>query len=104
VTVEELFSMGKAPETITLDDGAVAKRDMGAEKTGRGYSPDNPGWPIECYGSGVNANQAGELRAHFKERGIKCEVTDRGNPVYTDAHHQRKCLKARGFFNKSDYC
>jgi hypothetical protein len=111
-TVEELFPMGECPEEIQrpvhrADDGptfvAMFKRNMGAEGPGRGFGPDNPGWPIECIASGVNANQADELRTFYKERGIDCEVTRHGNPVYRDELHKRKCLKARGFRDNNSF-
>lgn len=96
--------MGKAPESIKLEDGAKATRDIVAESKSRGASPDRPGWPIECLGSGVNAADAPKLRAEFKKLGIKCDVSNDGNPIYTDSAHRRKCLKARGFVDRSSYC
>ncbi len=94
--------MGQAPQWVTLEDGSVATRDFTAERGG-GLN-HTAGWPIECIGSGVNAEQAGELRDHFKKHGVDCEVSRDGNPIYRDANHRRKCLKLRGFSDKAAYC
>ena len=102
ITVERDFAMGSAPPTIVLDDGVVAERDFGAE-----HSPRNAGgnaWPIECVASGVNANQADDLREYFREKGFRCEVSKDGNPIYENANHRRKALKLRGFVDKASFC
>jgi hypothetical protein len=95
--------MGKAPEEIITDDGKVARRDFSAEIPARGPSGDRPGWPIECFGSGVNANQAQELRDHFKKHNFDCEVSENGNPIYRDSLHRKKALKLRGFCDKASF-
>jgi len=94
--------MGQAPETIVLDDGSEILRDRRAEWTGS--RPAGGGWPIECYASGVNANQAQELRDFFKTHGCPTEVTANGDPVYRDANHRKRALKLRGFCDKASYC
>lgn len=100
--VEREFDRGAAPPEIVLGDGRVARRDYRAE-----LSPTHStgaGWPIVCVGSGVNANQAQELRDEFKRCGVPTEVTGGGDPIYRDAAHRRRALKARCIFDKSSYC
>jgi len=58
---------------------------------------------MECIASGVNANQAGELRDFFAKSGVPTEVTSDGNPIYRNASHRRRALKARGFVDRSSY-
>jgi len=98
-TIEEIFPMGGAPEAVTLQ-AQVYERDFAAERSSR---PANSGWPMTCYASGVQAGQAGELREFFKEKGIRCEVTKGGDPVYTSKAHRTKCLRARNFHDRNSF-
>ena len=98
--IERVFPMGKAPRAVKLPNDMIARRDFAAEHVG---VPALKGWPIECLGSGVNANQAGELRKHLKDRGCATEVSGDGNPIYRDPAHRKKALKARGLCDKSSY-
>ena len=97
---EEVFPMGKAPKTIDLGARGTARRCFAAESKG---VPPTKGWPLECLASGVHASKAKELEQHLKERGVPTKVSADGNPIYTDANHRRKALKARGFVDKSAY-
>ncbi len=102
--------MGEAPEEFVLSNGEVAIRDRSAEVVTQSVSVKNGNgrvkrtWPLECIGSGVNAEQAPELRKHLKDKGIPTEVTPDGNPVYTSAAHRRKALRARGLVDKNSFC
>jgi len=99
VIVERTFDAGKAPSSVIVE-GAKAKRCFRAEHVG---VPATSGWPIECYASGVNAEDAGKLRDYLTERGVPTEVTPDGDPVYTSHVHRRKALKARGLIDKAGY-
>jgi len=92
--------MAQIPKEIVTAAGKVAKRCYQAE---RASVPASSGWPMTCYASGVNAAQAAELRAHLASKGVPTEVTKDGDPVYLNAKHRRKALKARGMFDKSSY-
>ena len=96
---EEVFPIGQAPREIVVK-GKKAIRAYGAESKG---IPAASGWPLECVASGVNANQAGELRGFLESRGVPTDVSRDGNPIYRDARHRKKALKARGLFDKSAY-
>jgi len=61
------------------------------------------GWPFECIASGVNANQAGELRNFFAKNGENVDVTPDGNPIYTSPGQRKRLLKLRGFVDKSSF-
>ncbi len=76
------------------------KRDFAAENAG---VPAKKGWPMTCVASGVNAAQAGELRDLLEKKGVPTEVTPDGDPVYRDANHRRKALKARGLVDKQSF-
>lgn len=97
--VEKIFSIGKAPRQIELD-GQIARRSFRAEtKT----IPTTSGWPLECVASGVHAKQRNELSDYLKRKGVPTDVTKDGNPVYRDARHRARALKARGFYDKNAY-
>jgi hypothetical protein len=100
-TVERFFRMGEAPQSIRLDSGQVATRDYRAERIGM---PARKGWPIECFASGVHANQAGELREFFRRHGESIHVTSDGNPVYTSPAQRKRALKLRGMCDRSSFC
>jgi hypothetical protein len=93
------FPLGKAPRT-TIVDGVKLKRCYAAE---RKSFPATAGWPMECYASGVNANQAQELRDHFDKAGVPTEVTPDGDPVYRNPKHRKKALKCRGLVDKDSF-
>ena len=97
--VERFYDINKAPPSIRVD-GETARRCLRAELVG---VPSKSGWPIECYASGVHASQAGELRDYLKKKGVPTEVTHEGDPIYTDATHKRKALKARGFIDRNSF-
>ena len=65
--------------------------------------PAKSGWPIKCYASGVNADQAQELRDYLQDAGVKTEVTPDGDPVYTSPLHRKRALKARGFHDNNSF-
>ena len=85
---------------LLLASLGVAGSDLFAEQTG---TPAKKGWPMTCFASGVNAAQAGELRDHLAKSGVPTEVTPDGDPVYRDANHRRKALKARGLHDKNSF-
>jgi hypothetical protein len=97
--VERAFMAGKAPKTVRVGR-SVAKRAYTAE---RKSVPATKGWPMECYASGVHPSQAGELREHLAKSGVPTEVTKHGDPVYRNAMHRRKALRARGIVDRSSF-
>ena len=98
---ERIFSiMAQIPAMIKLEDGTTARRSHAAEHKS---IPTSKGWPIECYASGVHPEQADSLREEFQKAGVPTEVSRDGNPIYRDARHRRKALKARGLIDRSSY-
>ena len=96
---ERFFPFGEAPGHIRIGN-KFAKRDFQAEQVGR---PSKSGWPITCYASGVNANQAQELRDCLQEAGVPTEVTKDGDPVYTSHLHRKRALKARSLHDNASF-
>jgi len=106
--VELIFPRGEAPEKVLIDNDDYY-RNRSAEVSGmflsvRGSSNrvKRP-WPLECIASGVNANQANELRDHLRGRGCPTEVSEDGNPIYTSAAHRKRALKIRGMHDRNSY-
>lgn len=79
-----------------------AKRSYQSESKG---GKSTKGWPLTCYASGVHPEQAQALRDEFKRTmGADApEVTKGGDPVYRDAGHRRRALKARGMFDRAAF-
>lgn len=97
--IERVFPCGHAPKSVRVKEKTF-HRSFYAEKKG---VPSSKCWPMECIASGVNAEQASELRAHLAGKGVPTEVSKDGNPIYTSAAHRRKALKARGMFDRKSY-
>jgi len=91
--------MGSAPRVDCPECSLPVRRII----TGGVAVPAAKGWPMACYASGVNAEQADQLRAEFKRVGVPTEVTKDGDPIYTSASHRKRALKARGFFDRAAY-
>lgn len=106
VSCERFFRLGKAPKWVRIG-GKVARRSLVDEtkvvSVVGGESVRGRGWPMTCVASGVNANQAGELREFLAKKGVPTEVTPDGDPVYRNAAHRKKALKARGLHDKSSF-
>ncbi len=96
---EECFPMGGAPKSMRVN-GRHAKRCYEAESKS---VPATKGWPMTCVASGVHASQAGELRELLASKGVPTQVTKDGDPIYRDAQHRRKALKARGLVDRKSY-
>ena len=63
-----------------------------------------PVWPMSpCYASGVNPQQAGELREFFVKHGENVDVTSQGDPIYTSPGQRKRLLKLRGLVDKSSF-
>ena len=99
-TIEVFFPSYKAKPKRIRRNGKTYERDFSAEAVG---VPMSKGWPMECVASGVAPSQAQELRDYYRKAGVPTEVTADGNPIYRNAAHRRKALKARGFKDKAGY-
>ena len=109
--VERAFPMGACPYSVEVD-GIEAVRCRAAEGVS-GYvkgskTPVKRGhgkWPMEpCTASGVQPDQAQELRDLYKKNNLNIEVTPSGDPIYESAKQRKKALKLRGFVDKASYC
>ena len=99
--VERIFPASSIPEEIEVRGRTYkrSRRDEWEEQT----IPQTLGWPMECVASGVHPSQRQELADYLKKKGVPTEVNADGNPIYRDAQHRKKALKARGFYDKASY-
>lgn len=88
------------PPREVVREGETFTRSYRAERAG---TPATKGWPIECVASGVNAADAQKLRDEFQRLGVPTEVTNDGDPIYTDAVHRKKALRARGLIDRRSF-
>ncbi len=96
---DRAFRDGPPPREIRVD-GVVATRSYQAEV--KGGTPTK-GWPITCFASGVNADQAQDLRDTLAKAGVPTEVTSDGDPIYRDSRHRKRALRARGLHDRRAY-
>jgi len=97
--IDRVFRIGQAPKSIRVGGTKATRSIMDENK----FVPPTQGWPITCVASGVNAAQAGELRAHLADAGVPTDVTPDGDPVYRNAAHRKKALKARGLHDRNSF-
>lgn len=98
VTVERFLPFGKAPKRVHIE-GHPYMRDYRAEQV---KVPPLSGWPMPpCVGSGVNADQAQELRDFFSKHNCATEVTRDGDPIYRSKSHRARALKLRNMADRN---
>ena len=100
-TVEELFPIDDHPDTVTLDDGRRAVRDMTAE--GKGGTRQSANWPFHCYSVGVGESQREEAMAHSRKIGIPTEFDEQGDAVFTSQRHFKEYCEHPeiGYFHRN---
>ncbi len=98
-TVERLFSMGKAPRTVTEGDICFV-RDIPAEWDGRRNSDP---YPKLSDALGVLGSQASEASRHLHEQGVPTEFTSDGRCVVESNSHQNRIMEALGMHDR-DAC
>ena len=99
-TIEcEFDPKGDIPDSVRRG-GKTFDRDLRADLAN---IPNDTNWPLECVASGVNAEDAGKLRNHFRKNGLNIDVSPDGNPIYKSNVERRKALRCRGMIDKSSY-
>jgi hypothetical protein len=93
--VESIHPCGKAPRTITLPDGTVCERNLGAEVTGRG--PGTPGcWPMISRALAVHPSQSREYMEFAAKHGVPTQFDRMGHPVFESRGHRRRYAELVG--------
>ena len=100
--VDHVCSFKNRPETITLQDGRVAKRVFAVCSFS---GCDNaPGWPLKDFACGVTPDEVDECRKDFERKGIKAEVHPDGDIIHHNSVERRDTLKKLKLHDKSSYC
>ncbi len=100
--IEEFFLMFEIPDFVKIGRKKFF-RDIAAEWKDGPSSGNKGEWPIVCYASGVHADQAQELRDHYKKHGCQTDVTSDGDPVFRDHQHMKRALKCRGQHHNNSF-
>ncbi len=107
MTIDELMER-ESSGFLTLPDGREAKRAIIDEAEKDGLIPKSDHvrtrakWPMVSYSSGVNPDQADELREFWREHDVRgCEVAPNGDVIYADRAARRSDHQARGLYDRS---
>jgi len=95
ITVAQMIQLGN---TLTLEDGVKADRDIPAEMSGVHATPG--AWPMESRAAGVNPDQIPQAREYAASLGVPTQFTKTGAAIFTDRQHRAKFLRAHGMFDQ----
>jgi len=95
MTVAEMV---KAGNTITLEDGVQADRDIPSEMAGTQAIPGT--WPMTSRAAGVPKHQIGEAAADLARAGIPTDFKPNGEVVFRDRQHRSRVLNHIGMFDQ----
>lgn len=101
-TIEELFAIGKAPETITRRRGKKQveyHRDFGAE--GRGFINTPGNWPMYSDSLGCHPRQVKQMQALLQSKGVHAEFNAQGRPKLENARHRAAVCRALGKYDRN---
>jgi hypothetical protein len=94
-TVEHVCPCGEAPQTITLEDGTVCERNLGAEIAGRG--PDTPScWPMTSRALAVHPTQRQQYEEFSRTHGVPTEFDRQGHPIFESRAHRKRYAELVG--------
>lgn len=62
-----------------------------------------PGWPRLSDAMAVHPDQIAEASELSKKKGVPTHYDEWGRPRLTDARHERRYMKAFGFFHRNSY-
>ena len=61
------------------------------------------GYPIKSVAMAVHSTQVAEAREHDRKLGVPTDYTRDGRPIWTDAAHRRRWLRANGYHDRNSY-
>jgi len=93
--IERQYPCGEAPRTITLDDGVVCERHLGAEIASRGR--DTPScWPMKSNALAVHPTQSKQYMEFADKHGVPTHFDERGRPEWRSKEHKKKYAELVG--------
>jgi hypothetical protein len=100
-TVEQFHHVGKAPDTVKLDDGRVARRDMHAEWCGRNSLGDL--CPETSTAMGCPPYYQEKMKAFLRTKGVEAKYDKEGRAILRDKAHRKAMMRALGLVDRSRY-
>ncbi len=97
-TVERLFPIHDHPQSIQLEDGTPAVRNLSAEGPG-GFQPGN--WPMASDAAGVGESQVQEAMRHSEQIGVFTEFNAQGQAVFRSPAHRKRYCEAVGLYDRN---
>ena len=94
-----MYSVSKCPRRITVD-GRVFRKNIICPHADRRAGTGQAKWPIYSESAAVHPSQIAEAIEFNKQRGCPTDFDQHGRPVWRDAGHKRKFLRANKFFEK----
>lgn len=101
-TVERHFSMSDKPQEVTLEDGTVAKFDIGATHRGFRNTPDLYHGHTSTT-LAVHPSQIAEAMALDKKLGVPVHYRSDGTPVYESKAQWQRHYRAHGYRDRSGF-
>ena len=99
MTISQMLKMQRGGDSIKLDDGRVAKRDMYKEMGGIPQGSCAK-WPILSDAVGVGHDQVDEARAESVRLGVPTDFTADGRAILRTPRHRKEYCEALGFFDR----
>ena len=89
------FPCGEAPAAVTLDDGTVCERNLGAEIVGRGRATPAC-WPLKSNALAVHPTQRVEYMEFATKHGVPTDFDERGRPSFGSREHRKRYCELVG--------
>jgi hypothetical protein len=104
MTLDLPFPMGKAPASIELETGEIARRDIAAEhgsvKTPRRLSV-NP-WPMWSDALGVHTGQVKAAEKYYAGKGIPTDFCSKTGRARITSRQHRNAVMREGHYHDRD--
>lgn len=99
-TIERIYRIGKAPDTIKVDGSRYA-RNIAVEHLGFKNTPGN--WPQvnDVGGLCCHPSERSQLIEYLAGQGVPTHVNKNGDCVLESRTHRKQVMKAMGYFDKS---
>jgi hypothetical protein len=103
VTIDRVFSMGKAPKRVRVGPRRWAARDIVAEHRGFKNTPGN--WPMEgSFASTIHPDQHGQYAEAMKKAGVPTNYVPEKSgllaPVFRSRGHRRRYAEVVGHYDR----
>ena len=95
----DFHPMGKAPWSLTDENGVEFHRDLVAEHCGHKHTPGN--WPMHSQALGCTPDQIPAMTKAYAEAGVKVEFDSLGRLKLESRGHRNRVLELNGAHDRS---